>query len=118
LNGIAERFNLSLLDKLRTVLLETKLPQYLWAELAHAIVVAMYLTPTSGNGNKIPNLISYKNKRKFKLRVLGSLVVAHTRTKNKLSPRGTPMYLVGYAKLQSGIRLWNPVNDQIKVFRD
>jgi hypothetical protein len=62
-NAIAERFNLSLLDKLQTVLLKTKLPHYLWAELAHVIVEASKAMPTSGNGKKISNFFFLRNRQ-------------------------------------------------------
>ena len=46
-NGISERWNLTLLDRLRSVLIETRMPRNLWGHLAHALTYLYNLTPNS-----------------------------------------------------------------------
>lgn len=119
LNGVAERLNRTLLDKARSMLIESGLPDSLWDE---AVMAATYLTnrsPTAALKNKTPFQAWFGRKPNISnLRVFGchafSQVPAGQRS--KLGQRSVALHMVGYDN--SGYRLWNPENDKITVSRN
>jgi len=102
-NGLAERFNRTILESLRTVLLDSKFPKHLWSEVLGACVLTINQVP-SHRSNKSP----YKLFKQVSLpisffRPIGNPVVVYShKAKGKLEPRGQPGKLIGFdAELKS-----------------
>ncbi|KAL2241729.1 UNVERIFIED_CONTAM: Retrovirus-related Pol polyprotein from transposon TNT 1-94 [Sesamum indicum] len=105
-NGIAERMNRTLLDKVRCLLVSSGLPKTFWGE---AILTAAHLinmspsvpllgkTPEHIWTGKIPDLSA--------LRVFGCSAFVH-QTVDKLEPRAIKCVFIGYPMGVKGYRLW------------
>lgn len=120
-NGVAERFNRTLVEMARCMLLQSKLPPTFWAE---AVMTACYIRnrcPTRAlNGGipytawttKIPTVAHFKT--------FG--VVAHMLEKGKnlgkFDPRSRKCIFIGYSLESKAYRLWDPVARKVLKSRD
>jgi len=97
-NGISERYNRTLMNKVRALLITSGLPKFLWGEAA---ISATYLY------NRTPNssLSEYRTPYELKLgekpnianiRVWGSIAYKKEPKTSKLAPKATPHILIGY----------------------
>jgi transposase InsO family protein len=113
LNGVAERLNRTLMEKVRTILYQSGLPARFWSE---AIKYAAYThnrlphrsltdqsTPYTLWTGKLP---SVKHLRPFG--IVGYHHIPHTTDRKKLHNRSNICVLVGYATQTKGWRLWYP----------
>lgn len=116
-NGISERYNRTLLDKARCLIIDAKMDKEFWKE---AVATAAYLgnrtaTSTLPNNSLTPAEVWYGFKPNLsKIKVFGCTSYVHIPVEDrqgKLDPRSQKMYLVGYT--DNGYRLWNPVQRQI-----
>jgi cellulose synthase/poly-beta-1,6-N-acetylglucosamine synthase-like glycosyltransferase len=116
-----KRANRTIINIVRTMLINTKLPQALWPELAK---IAVYLrnrsptktlpqTPYEALWKRKPNL-SY-------LRIISSMIYAYNtqltvkvERRRKLDPRAKKGYLVGYGEGTHQYRMWNPATNNVK----
>lgn len=117
-NGVSERANRTLLDKVRAMFTETNLPRSLWGEAIQCAAYQLNRSPTAALQGKIPVSIFYSKTDLSKLRVFGSKVwvVKIPNSGDKLESRATPMRMVGYSA--NGYRLWNPQTNKIIISRD
>ncbi|RYG64414.1 hypothetical protein EON64_14045, partial [archaeon] len=119
-NGVAERYNLTILDKTRSTFSETGIPLKLWGELVMALTHVHQLT-TYKDLTPIEQLTGRKPDLRH-LRTLGCLVYfgIPAKGRSKLGPRGTEGFLVGYGEPfgTKGYRIWDPATDTIVVSRD
>ncbi|CAM8973030.1 unnamed protein product [Rhodiola kirilowii] len=116
-NGVAERMNRTLLDKLRCLLFTSGLPKSFWGE---ALYTATYLV------NRSPNrMLDFKCPMKLwngkkpdlnELKFFGCAAYAHTR-QGKLDPRSTKCIFLGYQRSMGtkGYRLWDMNARGIKI---
>ena len=130
-NGVAERFNRSLFESIRSLLHSAAtattsrpaIPDTLWIELA---VTATYLRnrlPSKANvGNKTPYEGWHGHKPLIgNLRVIWADAYAHIpkpNCRNKLEPRATKLKLIGYHDEKKAYRLWDPITQRVSVSRD
>ena len=117
LNGTAERMNLTLQNKMRAMLQDSKLPNKMWGT---AVQTAAYLqnrtpsetidsTPYQKWHNRVPDLKL--------LQIYGSTVYTKILTDlKKLNQRGKKGIFVGYAL--NGYRIWDEETNQIYVSKD
>lgn len=111
MNGVAERFNRSAIESVRTLLMECKLPKALWSELLHTYVHVKNRFPHMGVRGEIPyKAWTNKDFSEGYLRKMDSLVFVHEKgkVKSKLEPRAKMGILVGYAFRTRGYRIWFP----------
>jgi transposase InsO family protein len=111
MNGVAERFNRTLMDSVRTILIAAELSGEWWAEVASAGTYLKNRSPHSGVDGEIPDELFYGRKPSVgHLRKIGSLcfIYDESRPRSKLQPRSTLGVLVGYALHTRGYRVWCP----------
>ncbi|CAL5417495.1 unnamed protein product [Camellia sinensis] len=120
-NGIAERMNRTIVEKVRCMLKMAKLPKPFWGE---AVRVACYLinrSPSVPLNFQIPEEvwsgreISYSH-----LRVFGCKAFAHVSKEHrqKLDDKATPCIFIGYGDEEFGYRLWDPKHKKVIRSRD
>jgi Reverse transcriptase (RNA-dependent DNA polymerase) len=121
-NGQCECYNRTIMERVRAILSDTKLPLPQYGELIHAANFILNNTPTSCHPDSTPyaTIINHPPSVNIflKLRVLGCLAYAKPVESNKLLSRAIPTFMVGYGILQPGYRLWNPVTNDIVISRD
>lgn len=108
-NGVAERFNRTIVEKMRTMLVSSGAPKTLWGE---AILNSVYVTNRSPCEALADSTTpaEYWNEVKpdvSKLRVFGSLGFSWIpkQKRGKLDPTGQRCMMLGYAP--NGYRLWD-----------
>src|SRR5271163_5101795 len=113
-NGVAERYNQTLLESIRAIKLSAGVPDNLWAKLAGTAAYLRNRLPTRANQNR-GNISPYEAWHGHKpsidhLRVIWSDAFAHIpkSKRHKLESRSTKLKLIGYHDekklINSGIR--------------
>ncbi|GJZ60970.1 retrotransposon protein, putative, ty1-copia subclass [Tanacetum coccineum] len=119
-NGLAERMNRTLLNKVRCLLIQSGLPDSFWAE---ATVTAAYLinrSPSTALEKKTPmDLWSGHPANYEMLRIFGCVAYSHV-NQGKLKPRAIKCIFLGYPDGVKGYRLWrlDDVKPKIIISRD
>ncbi|GBN77035.1 Retrovirus-related Pol polyprotein from transposon TNT 1-94 [Araneus ventricosus] len=111
LNGIAERFNRSSMEAVRTMLQDSGLQPRFWAEALHAYVHTKNRCSHKLTEGKTPMEIWSGHKLSIRhCRTFGSLAYVYVPTvnRNKLQPKAKIGILVGYAVNRRGYRVWLP----------
>jgi histone deacetylase 1/2 len=119
-NGVAERNNRTLMDKVRPMLVDSGLPFELWGE---AVVTANYLRNLSPMADMVKTpweaFWGYKPDVSH-LRVFGCAAYAKIpdASRTKLQVKSTKGYFVGYAEHSKGYRIYNPDTKKVMLSRD
>jgi len=118
-NGVAERANRTILERVKSVISEGKLDKQLWMELAQTVVylknrsptTAVYTTPYEAWHGIKPDLSH--------LRILGSTAYIHIPKEKriKLDTHSHRGILVGYGGTNQ-YRVWDLTRDDVVVSRD
>ncbi|GBL77255.1 Retrovirus-related Pol polyprotein from transposon TNT 1-94 [Araneus ventricosus] len=111
LNGIAERFNRSSMEAVRTMLQDSGLQPKFWAEALHAYVHTKNRCSHKLTEGKTPMEIWSGHKPSIRhCRTFGSLTYVYVPAvnRNKLQPKDKIGILVGYAVNRRGYRVWLP----------
>ncbi|KAL0330748.1 UNVERIFIED_CONTAM: Retrovirus-related Pol polyprotein from transposon TNT 1-94 [Sesamum angustifolium] len=105
-NGVAERMNRTLLNKVRCLLISSGLPKIFWGE---ALLTAAYLinrSPSVPLSGKIPECIwTDSDVNLSSLRIFGCSAFALSHG-DKLDPRSQKCVFIGYPDGVKGYRLW------------
>ncbi|KAH9680700.1 hypothetical protein KPL71_026653 [Citrus sinensis] len=105
-NGLAERMNMTLVEKVRCMLFNANMSKHFWAE---AVTTAAYLvnrSPSSALQFKTPQeLWSGKPPDLSNLRIFGCLPYTHI-NQGKLEPKAIKGYFIGYPKGVKGFKIW------------
>ena len=120
--GPVERPMLTIANGIRTLLIDTHLPEELWVELVKTIVYLRNRSPTRTLDQLTPYECLYKEKPDVShLRIIGSAVYCHEvesetgpNRRMKLEPRARKCRLIGYGKGTTQLRVWNPANRQVE----
>ena len=123
-NGVNERLNRTLLEKMRCLLLWSELPKSYWdVALLHANRLRNR-TPTSGLNGGVP-LTAWTGKQTDlkSLHTFGCLVqylkIGHDKpTAGKLAPKTAYGIFLGLPKDQAGFLIWDPTRPEIMVRTD
>ena len=119
-NGLAERFNKTILERVRCMLSVSGLPKTFWAE---AVKTACYLInrcPSSAIQFKTPQEVwSGKPPKYDNLKIFGCVAYAHVK-QSKLDPRAKKCVFLGYPEGVKGYRLWcvEPGAAKVVISRD
>lgn len=115
-NGLAERMNRTLLERVRCMLSCANLPKKFWAEAVNTAVYLVNRCPSAALEFKTPEEIwtgvppNYKN-----LRVFGCVAYAHIK-QGKLEPRTRRCMFIGYPEGVKGYKLWYSDSNISKSF--
>lgn len=111
-NGVAERFNRTLLGKVRAIMKDANVPLKLWAEAASTAAYLINRSPTNSNENRSTpfELWTERVPTLSHLRTFGCTAYAHVpkQKRGKFDDRGKGLIFVGYPTGVKGYRLLNP----------
>lgn len=125
-NSVSERFNLTILSKIRTQLLESGLPLHLWGEAAMYSSLQINCIPSISIKFEIPirllENLSPTHVHPFdvhRLKPFGSLCFALDRKRvSKVSPTARRFIFVGIESNARAVRLWDKSTSRILVTGD
>ncbi|KAL5863382.1 hypothetical protein ACOSQ3_000896 [Xanthoceras sorbifolium] len=120
-NGVAERMNRTICERVRCMLSNAKLPNSFWGEAMRTAVDLINLSPSVPLNYDVPERVwtgkdvSYKH-----LKVFGCRAFVHIPKdeRSKLDGKAKQCIFVGHAHEEFGYRLWDPVNKRIIRSRD
>lgn len=105
-NGLAERFNRTILERVRCMLDNAGLPKSFWAEAVSTAGFLINRCPSSAIGFKTPQeLWSGKPADYSRLKTFGCIAYAHMR-QDKLEPRALKCMFIGYLEGVKGYKMW------------
>ncbi|CAA7036371.1 unnamed protein product [Microthlaspi erraticum] len=106
-NGVAERLNRTILEKVRSLLSEMGLKESFWAEASSTVVYMINRTPSTPLNFRIPEEIWSGKKPEYShMRRFGCLVYYHV-DQGKLKSRAKKGILMGYPHGVKGYRIWS-----------
>ena len=120
-NGVAERMNITLLEKTRAMLKTTDLAKSFWAEAVNTACYVINRSPSTTINLKTPmemwtgKLVDYSC-----LHVFGSpvYVMYNDQERSKLDPKSKKCIFFGYADGVKGYRCWDPIAHKVVSSRD
>lgn len=119
LNGVSERLNRTLMDKVRSMMTDSSLPSNMWGEAVMAATYLLNRSPTVALKNKTPFEMYYGRKPNIaNLKVWGCKAYIHVpkERRTKLEPHCTIGIMVGYDI--NGYRILNPRTETIIIARN
>ena len=120
-NGAAERLNRVLMEKVRAMLIQSKLPHRFWAEALNTAVHVHNLSPSRLLGDKTPReMFTGKKPNVAYLRSFGCTAYAHIpkEQRKKLDPKSKKCIFMGYGQSTKGYRLYDIEKKGIILSRD
>jgi transposase InsO family protein len=110
-NGVAERINRTIVEKVRCMLRMAKLPKSFWAEAVQTACYLINRSPSVPLDFDIPERVwTGKDASYAHLKVFGCKTFAHVPKEQrlKLDDKATPCIFVGYEDAEFGYKLWDP----------
>ena len=120
-NGVAERFNRTIMESARSMLHATGLPDRYWGDAVMTAVYVRNRLPTRALSGVTPYEAWRGDKPNLShLRVWGCLAYVHVHRvkRNKLAPRARACVFVGYAPEAKGWKLYDPSGGRYIIARD
>ena len=122
-NGVAERFNRTVIERTRAILHSQGLPSKLWAEVLDTVRYLYTLGPIRAITNGNPQMIFRNTEQKPNvdhLRILGCAAYVHInkQLRTKLDAKSTKCILIGYGDDCKAYRVWDPVTNRVYHSRD
>ena len=109
-NGISERLNRTIIESVRSMLIQSKLPLSFWAEAVAAAVYTHNRSPTSALNNVTPYELWFgKRPNISNLRVFGCICYYHVpkELRRKLDPKSRKAIFVGYVDGVKGYKVFD-----------
>ncbi|KAG8472744.1 hypothetical protein CXB51_034629 [Gossypium anomalum] len=112
-NGIAERMNRTIMEKVRCMLSNANLPKSFWAEAASTACFLINRSPSVAIEKKTPQEVWSGNPANYSdLKIFGCPAYAHVNN-GKLEPRSIKCVFLGYKAGVKGYKLWCPENRKV-----
>ena len=121
LNGLAERMNRTLMERVRSLLSDAKLPKSFWGEALNTVAHVINLTPTIALEGDVPDKVWYGRDVSYDhLRVFGCKCFVHVpkNERSKLDTKSKPCIFVGYGHDEFGYRCYDPIAKKLVRSRD
>jgi hypothetical protein len=120
-NGVAERMNMTLMEKARCMISGVGLGQELWAEVVGIACYLVNRSPSSTLDDKTPQEVwTGKETSLTHLKVFGCDAYVHVPSENmsKLDKKAEKCIFIGYKDGLKGYKLWNPETKKVVYIRD
>jgi len=118
-NGIAERHNRTILERIRALLHASGLPRFLWGEAARHVVWLMNRVSTKAIEGKTPFEAVFGSKPNLReIREWGEKVLVRTEDGNKLGGRVLEGRWIGMDPQSKGARIYWPDKQTVTVERN
>ena len=120
-NGVSERMNRTLVETVRSMLADSRLPQRFWAEALSTAAYMINRSPTKALDDKTPFEAWYGKKPNVNhLRVFGCSAYTHVPKdqRKKLDSKAKGCIFLGYATSRKGYRLYDQKTSSIVHSRD
>lgn len=120
-NGVAERKNRTVLNMVRSMLSEKKMPKTFWPEAVNWTTFVLNRCPTSAMKDMTPQEAWSGEKPSVEFfRVFGCIAFVHVpeARRTKLENRSVPCVLLGVSEESKAYRLYNPITKKIVISRD
>lgn len=120
-NGVAERYNRSIVEKARCMLFDANLGKGFWAEAASTAAYIINRLPCNNNARVTPEEAwSGKKPDVSAFRVFGSKAMVHVpkQLRQKFDAKSSECIMVGYCENTKAYRLYDPSKRKITVSRD
>ncbi|KAL6314361.1 hypothetical protein AAG906_021191 [Vitis piasezkii] len=121
LNGLVERMNRTLVERVRCLLSQSQLPRSFWGEALNTVVHVLNLTPCVPLEFDVPDRIWSNNEISYDhLRVFGCKAFVHIPKdeRSKLDAKTRPCVFIGYGQDELGYRFYDPVQKKLVRSRD
>ncbi|RDY00403.1 hypothetical protein CR513_16424, partial [Mucuna pruriens] len=121
LNGLAERMNKTLIERVRCMLSEARLPKHLWGEALYRVVNVINLSPTVALNTEVLDKIWFGKDVKYDhLRVFDykAFVDVSKDERSKLDMKTGQCIFIEYGLDEYGFRLYDPVEKKLVRSRD
>lgn len=117
-NGVLERLNCTLLEKVRAMLHAGQLPKFLWGEAVKHAVYLKNRTSTKSLNGKMPYEVYFGKKPNIaNLHKFGCKVWVHNTTGLKLDGRSEIGRWVGFDEMSNGHRIYWPGKHSVSIER-
>ena len=114
-NGLAERMNRTLMDKVRCLLIQSGLPKTFWAEATCTAAYLINRSPSTAIEKKTPMEMWSGHPSDYgMLRIFGCVAYSHVK-QGKLEPKAVKCVLLGYPEGVKGYRLYRLDNESPKI---
>ena len=120
-NGVAERTNRTIIEKVRCMLFDTHMSKGFWAEAVFSAVQIINVLPNSSIENKIPNELWYGKKcdvSNFKVFGAKAMVMIPYEKRKKLDKKSIECVFLRNADDAKAYRLYNKKTKKTVVSRD
>jgi hypothetical protein len=119
-NGFAQRMNMILMEKARSMLSGVGLGQEFWVEAVGTTCYPVNRSPSSMLDDKTPHEVSSRKKPSLQhLRVFGCDAYVHVPKENsKLDKKAEKCIFIGYKDGVKGYKIWNPETKKTIYSRD
>ena len=120
-NGVAGRKNRTIVEAVRAMLHDQRLPKFLWAETANTVVYVQNWCPHQALGSKTPEeMFTGKKPDVSHFRIFGSPVSFHVPKEkmNKLGAFGKKGIFVGYGENTKGYRIYVASQREVIISHD
>ena len=118
-NGVAERQNRTIVERIRAFLHASNLPKFLWGEAAHHVVWLMNRTSTKAVEGMTPYEAAFGKKPNLRdVREWGEKVWVRVEGGNKLGGRVREGRLMGIDEQSKGIRIYWPDKMTVGIERN
>lgn len=120
-NGVAERMNITLLERARAMLATASLEKSFWAEAVNTACYVINRSPSTAVELKTPMEIwTGKPVNYSDLHIFGSpvYVIYNSQETTKLDSKSRKCLFLGYADGVKGYRLWDPTAHKVVISRD
>lgn len=119
-NGLAERYNRTIVEKTRCLLFDAQLPKSFWAEAVQTAVYLINRSPTSGHDITPEEAFTGKKPSLSHIHVFGTKCMAQIpkQRRKKLDPKSQEAILVGFGSQIKGYHLYSPQSQKFFYSRN